>query len=506
MAGRIGRLHTPHGTLETPYLFPVIDPTRQTPDISFISEIGFNGIITNAYLYFRRNKGTRRPIHEYLNWSHVVMTDSGGYQILEYGDISVDNRTIVSFEKQIGVDIGVILDLPTGGGVSYEEARARVYETYRRAIEALPLIMDSRQLWALPVQGAPYMDLFIRSSLLSARLPYHIYALGSPTVLLEKYDYAPIVEMTLIARRILLPSSPIHVFGVGHPMIIPFLVAAGADLFDSASYTLYARDDRYMTESGTKRLSDLEYLPCSCPVCSKYGEARYLLELSKNERAEAIAKHNLYMLSRELRLVKQAIKEGRLWELLEYRSKAHPSLRGAFNVLVKHGGLLSRYSPVTSPEGRAVLISGSDSEANPRVRYAKKRVFKYLAGKTNRGYRKIVLIPAHKKPYTEQGEYRAILNKCGDDVLILFIHPYLGLIPPELASTYPYYQHEAKFAERDVSPDGIVREIIRVARALSAEVVVVDEAWVDSPRIKSTLEKIKSNIRVAVSALGSICT
>lgn len=434
------------------------------------------------------------------------MTDSGGYQILEYGDISVDNRTIVSFEKQIGVDIGVILDLPTGGGVSYEEARVRVYETYRRAIEALPLIMDTRQLWALPVQGAPYMDLFVRSSLLSARLPYHIYALGSPTVLLEKYDYAPIVEMTLIARRILPPSSPIHVFGVGHPMIIPFLVAAGADLFDSASYTLYARDDRYMIETGTRRLSDLEYLPCTCPVCSKYGEARYLLELPKNERAEAVAKHNLYMLSRELRLVKQAIKEGRLWELLEYRSKAHPSLREAFSVLVKHREFLSKYSPVTNPEGRAVLISGSDSEANPRVRHAKKRVLKYIAGKTGGTYRKIILIPAHKKPYTEQEEYRALLDKCGNDVLILFVHPYLGLIPPELASTYPFYQHEAKFAEKDIHPEGIAREAIKIAKAFGAEVIVVEEAWARGPRIRSALEKAKGNIRVAVNNVDSICT
>ncbi|WP_227410890.1 tRNA guanosine(15) transglycosylase TgtA [Thermosphaera chiliense] len=339
LAGRIGKLRTRHGVIETPFLFPVVDPVRQAPGLNVLHEIGYDGFITNAYLFYKRNNGAVRSIHQALNWSKPIMTDSGGYQVLVYGDVEVDNKTIVEYEKNIGVDIGVILDVPTGSKMTWEEALKAVRETYRRAAEALPLIMDSDQVWVLPIQGSPYKDLLVRSSIQAWRLPYQMYAIGSPTLLLEKYEYRVIVELTALAKLHLPPDRPLHVFGVGHPMIIPFLVAVGADFFDSASYILYARDGRYMTETGTKNISDLTYLPCNCPVCSRYS-AEELKELGSREREELLATHNLHVLMKELRNVKQHKREGRLWELLEYRSKSHPSLRRAFHVVRKYRDIL----------------------------------------------------------------------------------------------------------------------------------------------------------------------
>jgi len=476
LGARIGKLVTRHGVIETPFLFPVVDPKRQVPSLTRIKDTGFNGIITNAYLFYKRNEGIAKPIHSELMWDGIIMTDSGGYQVLVYGDIDVDNKTIVTYEKEIGSDIAVILDVPTGSKMSFEEAYKAVSETYRRGIEALPLIMDSDQLWVYPVQGAPFKDLLVRSAVLANKLPYDIYAIGSPTVMLEKYRYSKLVELVAITRALLPPNKPLHVFGVGHPMIIPFLVAAGGDLFDSASYVLYARDSRYMVETGTKNIKDLSYFPCNCPACSKYTP-REVLEMTASQREEFIAIHNLYMLVREIRVVKEAIREGRLWELLEYRSRAHPTLFEAFNIVKGYAKLFERAAPASSPSYKALLIYDDRSFFHPRLKINVRRALSLVSeSATNK---LVILIPAYKKPYTSQSEYMNIKALFGlrDDVLICFIHPALGVFKPEVSFTYPFYQHEFRITKASISTARIARFVEKIWRAGPRGILIVRAAW-----------------------------
>ncbi len=469
LAGRIAKLKTLHGVIETPYLFPVADPTRQQPRLEELEKLGFNAFITNAYLFYRRNHGRIIDIHEALKWNKPIMTDSGGYQILVYGDVDIDNKRIVEYEKAINVDIGVILDIPTGSTMSWKEAREAVETTYKRAVEALSWIMDSKQLWVLPIQGSPYRDLLVYSSIRAWRYPYHIHALGSPTILLEKYDYASIVELTAIAKLYLPPHKPLHVFGVGHPMIIPFLVAVGADLFDSASYILYARDDRYMVETGTRRLDELSYLPCSCPVCSKYT-LRELREMNKKERVKLLALHNLYMLRREILSVKEAIKEGRLWEYLEHRSKAHPSLRKAFNIVKKYLRLLEKYNPVSKGSPYALLMLDRDSLYNPRLKTIRETSLSLVIRRLNA--RELVLYPAIMKPYNIQK-----LPVVGSETLLLY-HPYLGLFPPEASNTYPYFQHEESINEDEYMEYSIaLRDEVLMLKPVKTTIYVIEDTW-----------------------------
>lgn len=437
LAGRIGRLKTKHGVVETPYIFPVVDPVRQDLDLNTIRGLGFNALITNAYLFYRRNKGVARDIHAELKWDSTLMTDSGGYQVLIYGDVEVDNPTIVKYQKLIGTDIGVILDVPTGTKMSWEEAHRAVEETWRRALQALPLIMDSDVLWTLPIQGSPYMDLLLKSAVRAWRTPYHIFAFGSPTVLLEKYDYSPLLEYVALAKRVLPPGRPLHVFGVGHPMILPFLVALGADLFDSASYVLYAREGRYMLPEGTKRIEELTYLPCNCPVCSRYT-VRELLEMPAEERTKLIALHNLYMLKKELNVVKESIREGRLWELLEERSKTHPSLRRAFEVIKRHADMLKKFNPLSKPDSPALLVLDEDTYFNPRVRSMEEKSIE-VVGRMWKGGEYAAIVVFSGKDF---GSLREKLLKQGVVGQVLIVHPVLGLYPIQLSNTYPYFQHE----------------------------------------------------------------
>ncbi|HVP82863.1 MAG TPA: tRNA-guanine transglycosylase, partial [Nitrososphaeraceae archaeon] len=89
LGGRIGKLETAHGTLETPVFIPVIHPVKQIVDIEFFKKLGFKAVITNAYIALRYygDEARKRGIHKIINFEDVVMTDSGGYQVLEYGEI-----------------------------------------------------------------------------------------------------------------------------------------------------------------------------------------------------------------------------------------------------------------------------------------------------------------------------------------------------------------------------------------------------------------------------------
>ena len=116
LLGRIGRLNVKGKTLETPAFMPVVNPLIETIlPRKLREEFGCEIIITNSYII--RNHFKEVPnleIHKLLDYDGVVMTDSGAYQILVYGEIEVTQPEIIEWQKQIGSDISVILDIPTG--------------------------------------------------------------------------------------------------------------------------------------------------------------------------------------------------------------------------------------------------------------------------------------------------------------------------------------------------------------------------------------------------------
>ena len=177
------------------------------------------------------------------------------------------------------------------------------------------------------MQGAEHLDLVKKSADLLDKMHFQMFALGSPVQLMQAYEYAILADIIATVKRTI-PSKPIHLFGAGHPLTIPLAVALGCDTFDSASYVLYARDNRYMHQNGTSRLEDLIYFSCQCPVCTSYTPTE-LLGTPWDKRIDELAKHNLYVLRAEVLAVKQAIRDGRLWEYVTQKARAHPKLTEA---------------------------------------------------------------------------------------------------------------------------------------------------------------------------------
>ena len=160
LAGRIGILHSNHGKIETPAYVPVIHPVKQTIPAKKIKQIGFDLVITNAYITMKRHGETaiKKGIHGIIDYDGAVMTDSGGYQVLEYGDVDVSPIDMAEFEKKIMTDFAIPLDKPTGYGLSKKKAKSYVDQTLKVAKKTLDDSIDNCQVWLGPIQGGEHQE------------------------------------------------------------------------------------------------------------------------------------------------------------------------------------------------------------------------------------------------------------------------------------------------------------------------------------------------------------
>jgi len=379
--GRIGQLTTPHGKLATPALLPVVNPNRLTiSPVELKDRFGFTGLITNSYIIHKHERLRERAlavgVHELLGFDGMVMTDSGTFQAYVYGKEGVAPQEILEFQAAIGTDIATLLDVFSTPDRTRDEAAKDVAETHQRAKAAgawlrhqehLRKVKGDQQrldtpgarglpLLAATVQGSIYPALRHRAAAGLSRLNGDVHPIGGVVPLMEQYRYGELAEVIIAAKKGLTPARPVHLFGCGHPLVLPLAALLGCDMFDSASYAKYASQDRLLFPEGTRHLKDLVSLPCSCPVCSS-TEVDDLRALPSIERTKKLAEHNLWVLTAELKSIHQAIAEGWLWELTERRLRSHPALLPVFKVLARHQKWLAHFEPVTrnrswQPTGR----------------------------------------------------------------------------------------------------------------------------------------------------------
>ncbi len=448
LLGRIGKLKTKSGTAETPLLYPVINPSIQLiPPQRLKDEFGFEAVITNAYILWKRygDRVAAEGLHKFLNFNGVVMTDSGAYQILVYGGVEVSQAQIVDYEERIDTDIATILDIPTGWHVPKEQAQETVAETLKRAKAFFKLKTRQDILWVGPVQGGRHLDLVAKSAKAMGKLPFQIHALGSPTEVMESYRYDVLVDMIMTAKMNLPLERPLHLFGAGHPHMMALAVALGCDLFDSAAYVLYAREGRYMTENGTWRIAEMDYFPCHCPRCTT-STPKAVMEMPKKEKEVFLAEHNLHVCVAELNRIKQAIRDGRLWEHMEMRAHAHPSLLTALKRVRNYEGFIEKHSPTVKQSG--FFFFDSVGLARPEVVHYRERLSSRYKSPTKAEV--LVLVPQGKdKPFHRSEDFKDVrraINRLGgksaEQVHVCFYAAPFGVIPLELDEVYPLSQHE----------------------------------------------------------------
>ena len=479
LLARIGRLETKSGTIESPLLFPVVNPSIQPVHPEKIREVfGCEALIANAYILKKRfqNEPIEKGLHRFLDFDGVVMTDSGAYQILVYGDIETTPKEIVEYQEQIDTDIATILDHPTGWKVTRKHAEQTVNTTIKRAKELFTTKTRNDILWVGPIQGGTHLDLVAKSAQQMRKLPFQIHALGSPTEIMQQYRFDILVDMIMTAKMNLPIERPLHLFGAGHPLMFSLAVALGCDLFDSAAYAIYARNNRYMTEHGTHRLDELGYFPCPCPKCTK-TTPKQVQEMQTKEKQAFLAEHNLYACQAEIKRIKQAIKDGRLWEHLQQRAHGHPALLQALKRLKKYEEYIEKHSPSTKKSG--IFFFNSIGLARPEVvRHRKKLKERYSPPKEA----KILLLmpqtrtkPLHKsKEFKEtakflRGTFREHLKKIH---ICLYIAP-LGVVPTELDEVYPLSQHETALPPDKETIEYVAKQIADYINRTNYETVVL---------------------------------
>lgn len=444
-AGRLGKWQTPHGTVRTPALLPVIHPGLQViPAREMAEKFGVQMVITNSYITWRnpalRERALATSIRDLIGFPGPVMTDSGTFQMYFYGkELEVDNRTIVGFQRDIGSTVGTILDIFATPDMDEATAGRAVDTTLERAHEAQQ--HKGGMGLALPVQGGTFPALRERCARAMGAMDAAVHPIGGVVPLMEGQRYRDLAQVIVSSQRGLPAGRPVHLFGAGHPLVFPLAALLGCDLFDSASYSKYAQDGRLILPDGTALLAELEELPCACPVCSA-TTAKELRALPQREQEAALARHNLHVSVAELRRVREAMREGRLWELVEQRCRAHPNLLAALRSLQGHGDWIERREPVSKPT--ALFYTGSETLARPSIQRLRTRLLTRYTSPCHAA----VVVEEARRPFGRT--LAALWGKARANGIQVLVKTPFAAIPVELDEMYPVAQSaEPELWDRD---------------------------------------------------------
>ena len=460
---RIGKLHTAHGVLQTPCLLPVINPNIRTIEPREMwDRYNIRALITNSYVIWKhehlKQAALEKGVHELIDYPGVIMTDSGTFQSYIYGDVEVGVEEIMRFQKDIGVDIATMLDVFTRPDMNEIQVEEAVDETIRRA--AMSLETADGLMVNGPIQGGIFPHLRSKSATEMSKFDFSIHPIGGIVPIMERHHYKDLAKIMLVCKTRLNPSKPVHMFGCGHPMLFPMLVAMGADLFDSAAYALFARDGRLLTPWGTERITEMVEWPIIVPAVSQISPEE-VREMDEEQRTIILAKFNLEVTLQELSRCRQAIRDGTIWQLAERRSYQHPALREAFLWLTTNPAL-SKMQPLimdeksasreigeqrgrweenwdlfvksqTTPRNGCELWGGEDTRNRPHVEMAIRRVKCRWKSQKNGP---VLLLHGAPAPWRERvGE---LTDRLANIDLEIMINTPIGILPWGLEDLNPW--------------------------------------------------------------------
>lgn len=345
---RLGRLHTPHGVIETPIFMPVgTQATVKAMTPEELKDIGSQIILGNTYhLYMRPGHDLIERaggLHKFMNWDKPILTDSGGFQVFSLGPLRKIKEEGVEFrshldgskhflspekateiQNALGSDIIMAFDecAPYPADRQYVKNSLERTTRWLERCKAAHKYPERQALFGI-VQGGMYKELREQSAREITAIDLPGYAIGGLSVGEPKEMMYEVLDYTV---PLLPEDKPRYLMGVGSPDDLLEGVLRGIDMFDCVLPTRIARNGTAMTSQGKVVVRNASYAEdftsldpeCDCYTCRNYTKAylRHLIKCNEILGARLLTIHNLHFLLKLTENVRGAIREDRL---LDYK-------------------------------------------------------------------------------------------------------------------------------------------------------------------------------------------
>jgi queuine tRNA-ribosyltransferase len=342
---RAGRIHTPHGSFDTPIFMPVgTQASVKTLAPEELKEMGAGIILSNNYHLFLRpgSKLVKEAggLHKFMNWDRAILTDSGGFQVFSLGDLRKISEEGVTFRSHIdgskkflspeiatqsqmdlGADIIMAFDECVPYPADFKYTRESMELTLRWAQRCKNTMTNPNQGLFGIVQGGMYKDLRIECANRLVDMDFPGYAVGGLSVGEPKELMYEMLDITL---EHLPQNKARYLMGVGTPDCLVEGVMRGIDMFDCVYPTRVARNGTAMTWNGRLVIKNAQYEHdfhpidehCNCYTCRNYSRAyiRHLVRVNEIFGLRLLTIHNLHFLIDFMRQIRQSIMEDRFPE------------------------------------------------------------------------------------------------------------------------------------------------------------------------------------------------
>jgi queuine tRNA-ribosyltransferase len=345
-AARRGRLHTPHGVVDTPVFMPVgTQATVKGLTPEQLRAAGTRMVLGNTYhLALRPGDeliAALGGLHRFMAWDGPILTDSGGFQVYSLAQarcitdhaatfrshidgalLELTPERAVAIQENLGSDVAMCLDECPPGDSTPETLRSAVARTIRWAERCRTAHRRPDQALFAIVQGGTDLALRAECARALVALDFPGYALGGFSV-----GETPAQMVTALApTAALLPEDrPRYLMGVGRPEDMVEGVCAGIDMFDCVLPTRNGRNAMAFTMDGPVRIRNAVHKRdpgplesgCPCPTCSQFSRAylHHLFLAGEMLGPTLLSLHNVAFYCRLMAELRHAIEEGRVGQL-----------------------------------------------------------------------------------------------------------------------------------------------------------------------------------------------
>ena len=360
-AARRGTLTFRRGQIQTPVFMPV--GTYGTVKSVTPEEVAADGaeiILGNTFhLMLRPGPEIIRAhggLHEFMNWPHPILTDSGGFQVFSLAAMRKLSEEGVRFQSpingdvvmltpersmevqhELNSDVTMIFDECTPYPATEQEARESMELSLRWAARSRHRFDELKAsepdrgeaLFAI-VQGGIYDNLRDESRAGLVEIGFDGYAVGGLAVGEPEDERHAVLDALMPNMPV---NAPRYLMGVGTPVDIAEGVMRGIDMFDCVIPTRHARNGQLFTSRGSVKFRHARYRDdtsppdpdCACYTCAHYSLAylRHLVKCGEILGPRLATIHNLHYYQKLMADIRAAVTAGSLPEFVRELREAY---------------------------------------------------------------------------------------------------------------------------------------------------------------------------------------